>query len=112
MIALLIQLAIAAAVFLFVASLAFWNDTGRSLRHAAFALFFGTFALSLVIGLLRAALHDWRTYVAWLVLSPVAYVILRTHRAGSAARPNGQAKRRTSDQQQSTQPPPWEAPPW
>ena len=41
MIPLLIELAIAAAVLLFVASLGFWNDTGRSLRHAALALFFG-----------------------------------------------------------------------
>jgi len=112
MIALLIQLAIAAAVFLFVASLGFWNDTGRSLRHAALALFFGTFAFSLVIGLLRVALHDWRTYIAWLALSPVAYLILRAHRGSRPARPAGQAKRRVSDQQQPPQPPPWEAPPW
>lgn len=111
MIALLVQLAIAASVLLFVASLGFWNDTGRALRRAALALFFGTFACSLIAGLLRLALHDWRTYVAWLVLSPVAYLILRAHRS-SPARPSGQAKRRVSDQQQTPQPPPWEMPPW
>jgi len=111
-IALLIQLAIAVAVFLFVASLGLWNETGRSLRHAALAVFFGTFAFSLVIGLLRAALQDWRTYITWLVLSPVAYLLLRAHRGSSPARPGGQAKRRVSDQQQPPQPPPWEAPPW
>jgi hypothetical protein len=111
-IALLIQLAIAAAVLLFVASLGFWNDTGRTLRHAALALFFGTFAFSLVLCLLRLALHDWRTYVAWLILSPVAYLILRALRGSNPARPGGQAKRRVSDQQQAPQPPPWEMPPW
>jgi hypothetical protein len=111
-IALLIRLAIAAAVLLFVASFGFWNDTGRSLRHAALTLFFGAFAFSLVLCLLRAALHDWRTYVAWLVLSPVAYLILRAHRGSGSARPGGHAKRRASDQQQQPQPPPWEMPPW
>jgi hypothetical protein len=111
-IALLTQLAIAAAVFLFVASLGFWNDTGRSLRHAALALFFGAFAFSLVLCLLRAALHDWRTYVVWLVLSPVAYLILRAHRGSSPTRLGGQAKRRASDHEQPSQPPPWEMPPW
>ena len=112
MIAPLIQLAIGAAALLFVASLGFWNDTGRSLRHAALALFFGTFAFSLVVGLLRVALHDWRTYVVWLVLSPIAYLILRAQRGSGPARTGGQAKRRVSDQQQAPQPPPWEMPPW
>ncbi|MCU1228379.1 MAG: hypothetical protein JWO97_1263, partial [Acidobacteria bacterium] len=72
MIALLIQCAIALAILLVVASLPF-GVAGRPLRHAGFAVFFGVFALAIVVDMLRVVLPvlfgDWRFYVFWLVAS-------------------------------------------
>jgi hypothetical protein len=103
MIAALIQCAIALAIFLIVASIPFWNDFGRQLRHLGLAIFFGCFFLAIVASMLRAflpvLLADWRFYVFLLVASPIAYLILDMRRRAmkrdrAAEQRPTQAKRR------------------
>ena len=101
MIALLIQCAIALAILLVVASIAF-GSAGRGIRNAGFAIFFGVFALAVVADMLRmllpVMLRDWRFYVFWFIASPVAYLVLRTRpdaiQQSQNGAPPGQAKRR------------------
>jgi hypothetical protein len=110
-IALLLQLVCTLAVLLYILAILVPGDPGRSLRAWAVGLFFGTIVFSIVMSVLWVEMHDWRAWVVWIVLSPIAYLILRTRRGSEPSRPAGQAKRRPSDQQQPP-PPPWENTTW
>lgn len=96
MIALFLQLVCTLAVLLYVLAILVPGDPGRSLRAWAVGLFFGTIVFSIAMSVLWVEMHDWRAWIIWLVVSPVAYVILRT-RSRQPPPANGQAKRRVSD---------------
>ena len=110
MIALFLQLICTIAVLLYILAMLVPGDPGRTLRAWAVGLFFGTIVFSIVMSILWVEMHDWRAWIVWLVLSPIAYLILRAHRS-EPSRLAGQAKRRPSDQQQPP-PPPWENTTW
>lgn len=98
MIALVLQLICTLAVLLYVLALLVPGEPGRVLRAWAVGLFFGTIVFSVVMSVLWVELHDWRAWVIWLLLSPIAYVVLRLRRAGQQRPVAGQAKRRTTGQ--------------
>jgi hypothetical protein len=98
LIALFIQLAIAAAVLLFVASLPF-GSAGRPLRRVGIALLACAFIGHVLGGILPTLLRDWRFYGIWLIASPFAYGVLRARRHALKEQRPTPAKRRDGEQQ-------------
>ncbi len=111
MIALLLQLICTLAVLLYVLAILVPGDPGRTLRGWAIGLFFGTIVFSIVMSVLWIEIHDWRAWIVWLILSPIAYLILRARGCNEPSPPGGPAKRRPTDQQRPPSPP-WENTTW
>jgi hypothetical protein len=95
MIALVLQLICTLAVLLYIVAILVPGEPGKRLRVWAVGLFFGTFVFSIVMSVLWVEMHDWRAWVVLLLLSPLAYTVLRIR--GTAPRADGKAKRRVSN---------------
>jgi hypothetical protein len=80
MIALVVQCAVTVSAFLLLLSAPF-GTLGRELRQAALCIFVGAIAFyiaaSTLIAIFQRLIHDWRFFVAWLAVSPIAYAVLQ-----------------------------------